>query len=140
MPAVPLRATLVAVAVALAASGVLLTGCSGPTAATTTAPAASTSSTTNPTSTTTTTTASTTGAATSYKLAEVKKHGDASSCWTAIGGKVYDVTAWASAHPGGAQRILNLCGRDATADFTAQHGSEREASERLATFLLGTLG
>lgn len=75
----------------------------------------------------------------SYSLAQVKEHGTASDCWVAINGNVYNVTAWEQQHPGGAQNIINLCGTDGTAAFTAQHGNQSEPNSELAEFKIGTL-
>lgn len=74
-----------------------------------------------------------------YTMAQVAAHNSGSSCWTAINGHVYDVTAWINQHPGGAQRILNLCGTDGSSAFNAQHGGQARPEAELATFLIGTL-
>jgi cytochrome b involved in lipid metabolism len=78
-------------------------------------------------------------AAASYTLADVARHANASSCWTAIGGNVYDVTKWVGQHPGGQRAILGLCGKDGTSAFTAQHGGQRRPEADLKQFLIGTL-
>ncbi len=75
----------------------------------------------------------------SYTLAQVAQHGDSASCWTAISGKVYDLTAWISQHPGGEQAILSICGIDGTDAFLGQHGDNRRANAELGTFVIGTL-
>ncbi|MCH8613613.1 cytochrome b5 domain-containing protein [Arsenicicoccus dermatophilus] len=74
-----------------------------------------------------------------YTIAVVNDHDNATSCWAAIDGKVYDLTTWISRHPGGPKRIEGICGQDATAQFTTQHGANAEAKARLATFQIGTL-
>lgn len=74
-----------------------------------------------------------------YTLAEVAQHPNAASCWTAVGGKVYDVTAWISKHPGGEGAILSICGKDGTSAFTGQHGGDMKPETMLATFMIGTL-
>ena len=79
-------------------------------------------------------------AAGTYSMADVATHGDASSCWAAIDGKVYDLTSWIDRHPGGPDRILSLCGTDGTAAFTQQHGTQTRPNEMLASFYLGPLG
>ncbi len=84
--------------------------------------------------------ASKSSSAGTYTMAEVAKHADASSCWTAINGNVYDLTKWINQHPGGPQVILGLCGTDGTAAFTAQHGGQPEPEQVLKSFLLGPLG
>lgn len=82
----------------------------------------------------------TASAASTYTMADVGKHNNEQSCWTVVDGKVYDVTQWIGQHPGGRQRILNLCGKDGSADFTGQHGNDDTAKGRLASFEIGTLG
>lgn len=52
---------------------------------------------------------------------------------------VYDLTAWVSRHPGGAERITALCGTDGTAAFSAQHSGNEEPQRRLTEFELGPL-
>lgn len=84
-------------------------------------------------------TGSTSAAGTTYTLAQVAGHKDATSCWTAINGGVYDLTSWINQHPGGPEAILSICGKDGSADFNAQHGGERRPEQELATFKIGTL-
>ncbi|KUJ15189.1 mitochondrial cytochrome b2 [Mollisia scopiformis] len=52
---------------------------------------------------------------------EVAKHVTEDSCWVALYGDVYDVTAFLQEHPGGSRAILRLAGRDATADYDPIH-------------------
>lgn len=79
---------------------------------------------------------STTG---SYTLADVAKHADANSCWSAVNGKVYDLTKWINQHPGGPKRILAMCGKDASDAFNGQHGGQARPEKELAGFEIGTL-
>ncbi len=72
-------------------------------------------------------------------LAEVAQHDDAASCWVAIEGTVYDVTAWVPRHPGGPDRILAICGTDASEAFAAQHGGMALPAEQLSQFAIGAL-
>jgi cytochrome b involved in lipid metabolism len=72
-------------------------------------------------------------------MADVQKHADGNSCWTAIGGNVYDLTAWINQHPGGADAILSLCGVDGTQAFNAQHGGQARPEQELATLKIGAL-
>ena len=62
------------------------------------------------------------------------------SCWSVISGNVYDLTDWISSHPGGASRILGLCGIDGTSQFEGQHGGSAAAETALAGYLLGPIG
>ncbi len=78
--------------------------------------------------------------ASGYTLDEVAQHDDASSCWAAVDGQVYDLTDWVGQHPGGPQRILSLCGTDGSAAFHAQHDGQARPEQELAQFLLGPLG
>ena len=96
-----------------------------PTASASTSPAASASTTTS--------------ASASYRLSEVAKHNTQMDCWAAIDGSVYDLTSWISRHPGGPDKILKLCGTDATAAFHGQHDSQQKPNTQLASFRIGAL-
>ena len=54
---------------------------------------------------------------TSYSLSDLSKHNSQTSCWTAINGKIYNITGFISSHPAGIQKILKSCGADATAMY-----------------------
>lgn len=75
----------------------------------------------------------------SYTLAQIAPHNNTSSCWTAVNGNVYDLTAWINAHPGGDQAIMSMCGIDASDAFNQQHGGQRKPERELASFLIGAL-
>ncbi len=72
-------------------------------------------------------------------MAEVATHNSASDCWSAIDGKVYNLTAWIERHPGGAVVIKALCGKDGSAGFNGQHQGQRRPADELARFLVGDL-
>jgi cytochrome b involved in lipid metabolism len=72
-------------------------------------------------------------------MAQVATHNTASDCWTVVSGKVYDVTSWEDQHPGGAARIIGMCGVDATTAFQNQHGSQTTPNTDLSGFQIGTL-
>ncbi|MDB5264846.1 MAG: conserved rane protein of unknown function [Parcubacteria group bacterium] len=74
-----------------------------------------------------------------YTSVQVAAHADASSCWTTIGGKVYDLTLWVKQHPGGSRAILSLCGHDGTAAFEREHGGQARPEQELASFFIGNL-
>jgi len=84
-------------------------------------------------------TAKPSAAAIGYTMARVKANAKSSSCWTAINGNVYDLTAWIKAHPGGEGSIISLCGTDGTQDFLAMHRGQSKPESRLASYLLGPL-
>ncbi|MCX8194525.1 MAG: hypothetical protein N3G22_00230 [Candidatus Micrarchaeota archaeon] len=60
--------------------------------------------------------------------AQLSEHGSAEDCWVAYKGKVYDVTAYLSKHPGGAGTIAAFCGTAGAFEnaFIAKHGTSKE--------------
>jgi predicted heme/steroid binding protein len=51
---------------------------------------------------------------------ELQANNSPSSCWIQVDGNAYDVTSYASMHPGGADSIRESCGRDVTNKFYAR--------------------
>jgi cytochrome b involved in lipid metabolism len=76
---------------------------------------------------------------TGYTLSEVALHANEKSCWTAVSGKVYDLTPFLTKHPGGKTNIMKLCGKEGTAIFTAQHEGDAKPESRLESLYIGTL-
>jgi cytochrome b involved in lipid metabolism len=77
-------------------------------------------------------------------LSTVATHNTQSDCWVVINGNVYSVASYIPMHPGGAQRIINVCGGDATSLFTGTggRGSHRHSSyaqSLLGSYLVGAL-
>jgi len=72
-----------------------------------------------------------------YSMANIAKNNSTSSCWAAISGKAYDLTAWISRHPGGAGAIVSICGTDATSVFQGKHGGQSGPASSLSAYLLG---
>lgn len=73
-------------------------------------------------------------------LGAVALRGTKDSCWTLIGTQVYDLTDWIAQHPGGASRILPLCGTDGTDQFEGRHGGSAGPEAALERFVVGSLG
>ena len=73
-----------------------------------------------------------------YTLTNIAGHATQTDCWMAIEGKVYNVTSFISDHPGG-ERILEGCGKDATALFQSVQKHIPEAIELLPTYYIGDL-
>jgi cytochrome b involved in lipid metabolism len=74
-----------------------------------------------------------------YTMDEVAQHGGAGSCWSAIGGSVYDLTSWIGTHPGGPSVITALCGMDGTGSYSGKHGGSASAGAILAKLRIGSL-
>lgn len=81
----------------------------------------------------------TVGEAKTFTMAYVSGNNSASSCYTVVNGGVYDVTGFINKHPGGAEKILNLCGKDGSVFFNKQHGGQAKAEAALASLKIGTL-
>ncbi|KAI1340061.1 FMN-dependent dehydrogenase-domain-containing protein [Xylariaceae sp. FL0016] len=58
------------------------------------------------------------------RLSQVREHNSERSCWMAIHGKVYDITAFIQKHPGGRGILLQNAGKDASAAFDSAHPPE----------------
>lgn len=71
-------------------------------------------------------------------LAEVAKHGTATSCYMVIHDKVYDITPFLDQHPGGEEVLLDHAGKDATEAFE-DVGHSEDARNMLAKYLVGDL-
>lgn len=52
---------------------------------------------------------------------QLAKNNTRDSCWVAINGRVWDVTKFLFEHPGGADVILRLAGKDATESYSTFH-------------------
>jgi cytochrome b involved in lipid metabolism len=62
------------------------------------------------------------------------------ACWAVVSNNVYNLTAYVNSHPGGAMNITNLCGTDATAAFSNQHGQSAKPNRTIEGFIIGALG
>ncbi len=71
--------------------------------------------------------------------AEIQKHSTGSDCWSVIKGEVYDLTAYVKDHPGGANLIKAICGKDGSAAFAGEHAGAAKPKNILAAFALGPL-
>ncbi len=74
-----------------------------------------------------------------FTLTQVATHNTEADCYSAINGKVYDLTAWINKHPGGDRAILSICGKDGSAAFDGEHGGESRPEKILLGFEVGTL-
>lgn len=74
-----------------------------------------------------------------YSMADVATHNTKDDCWAVIDGGVYNLTSWITRHPGGPDKIIPLCGTDATSAFRNQHDSQEKPNQQLAEFKVGEL-
>ncbi len=72
--------------------------------------------------------------------ATVAQHASPSDCWTTISGRVYNLTSFIASHPGGAARVITLCGINGTSAFSTQHAGNQAALAALAPLIIGTDG
>jgi cytochrome b involved in lipid metabolism len=77
---------------------------------------------------------------TQLTLEEVKKNASSTSCWSIVYGNVFDLTKWITKHPGGAEKIRAICGKDGTSSFERQHTGDAGAAKQLSSYFLGKLG
>lgn len=74
-------------------------------------------------------------------IEEVAKHASDTSCWFIVNNKVYDVTGYFN-HPGGRERIIGNCGRDATQIYQSKDGKgshSAEAQQLLLSYYIGDI-
>jgi cytochrome b involved in lipid metabolism len=76
---------------------------------------------------------------TSYTLAEVAVHNTQANCWTVVFEKVYNITTYIKNHPGGANSISKICGKDGTSIFDNKHGGSSSVALILSTYKIGVL-
>lgn len=77
-----------------------------------------------------------------YTLEDLAAHKCVQSCWVTFKGKVYDVTAFVSDHPGGDDLILNNAGTDVESIMKDKdsHDHSESAYEMLEEYVIGRLG
>lgn len=84
-----------------------------------------------------------------FDMSTVAAHNSRNDCWTVINGKVYDITRYVRAHPGGTE-ILRACGIDGSSLFNTRRTADGEtvgsgtphsssAHNVLAQYEIGTL-
>ncbi|CDH54182.1 cytochrome b5 [Lichtheimia corymbifera JMRC:FSU:9682] len=56
-----------------------------------------------------------------YTLEDIKQHRTEDDAWTAIQGKVYNITPYLKFHPGGVKDLMRIAGRDGTKLFMLTH-------------------
>lgn len=74
-----------------------------------------------------------------FTLADIAYHNSSASCYTAVRGVVYDLTAFMTKHPGGAANILKICGKDGSSAFERKYGGRPEPEQELKGHEIGIL-
>ena len=76
-------------------------------------------------------------------LLEVSKHNNISDCWIIVNNKVYDISGYASAHPGGTRNIADSCGKESTQAYDTKGGRGQShsssAQSQLDQYYVGDL-
>ena len=73
-----------------------------------------------------------------YSTAQVKEHTKRSDLWMSIHGKVYNVSKFLDAHPGGEEVLVDHAGLDASGAFD-DIGHSEDAHDLMKQFEIGTL-
>lgn len=72
-----------------------------------------------------------------FTIADVASHATSEDCWVIVSGKIYNMTTYMSAHPGGRKAISRECGKDATSVFANQDAhSQRGTDEELNLYFI----
>jgi len=74
-----------------------------------------------------------------FTMAEVQKRSTREDCWSVVNGNVYELTSFIQRHPGGADDIGKMCGKDASENFLGQHEGQGEPETWLGTLKVGVL-
>lgn len=80
---------------------------------------------------------------TALSLSEIAKHNTSRDCWLIISNKVYNVTNYLLAHPGGSSTITPYCGKDGTQAFITKdigRNHSNYAYNLLNDFYIGNVG
>lgn len=85
----------------------------------------------------------TTGKIAGFTASDIAAHHTSSDCWVSIDGKVYDVSPYLNQHPGGAEVIINECGKDASTVFHSMGDKGKDhpaqATDTLQNYYKGLL-
>jgi cytochrome-b5 reductase len=71
-------------------------------------------------------------------LEEVAQHNTKEDLWMILRGRVYNVTPYLSAHPGGEKTLIPLAGKDGTKAFDKSH-RDVDIAKHIGKHEIGTL-
>jgi cytochrome b involved in lipid metabolism len=75
-------------------------------------------------------------------MKEIAKHNTTGDCWLLINNKIYNVSSYLSAHPGGASTISPYCGKEASSAFATKDKNKphsTSANNLLSNYYIGDL-
>merc|ERR1711981_300532 len=73
-----------------------------------------------------------------YTIDQVSHHNTENDCWMVINNKVLDVTKFLSEHPGGAEVLMDVAGKECTQEFN-DVGHSADAIQMLDDYIIGRL-
>ncbi|KAK3934808.1 hypothetical protein QBC46DRAFT_462423 [Diplogelasinospora grovesii] len=73
-----------------------------------------------------------------YMMQDVAAHKDRTDTWIVIHGEVFDITKYIHDHPGGADVLIDVAGKDATEEYE-NAGHSEDALEIMQAFRVGTV-
>eukprot|EP00977_Amphora_coffeiformis_P022572 scaffold11051_cov165-Amphora_coffeaeformis.AAC.1 len=76
-----------------------------------------------------------------YSTATVAEHNSRFDCWYILYGNVWDFTSYVNVHPGGARRVFQYCGTDATVPYSQEKKHDQSLlAKKTPNLLIGKLG
>jgi cytochrome b involved in lipid metabolism len=83
-------------------------------------------------------------AKTGLTLMVVAEHNTSSDCWLVVNNNIYNITDYIPVHPGGPDKIISYCGKDATTAFETKDANpvrphSDAARQMLEKYYIGSL-
>ena len=76
-----------------------------------------------------------------YSTATVAQHSSRYDCWYILYGNVWDFTSYVNVHPGGARRVFQYCGTDATVPYSQEKKHDQSLlAKKTPNLLIGKWG
>jgi cytochrome-b5 reductase len=72
-------------------------------------------------------------------MSELQRHNTADDLWMAVYGVVYDLTYYASRHPGGSRVVANVAGTVMTTNEFERYHKARDV-RKVTQYIVGNLG
>lgn len=76
-----------------------------------------------------------------FSTAAVGQHNSRDDCWYILYGNIWDFTSYVDTHPGGARRLFEHCGTDATVPYSEEKKHDQSLLEKKTpNLMIGKLG